>query len=107
MAHATTSQSRLPRRLATAFLAMCTLVPTLIVLTPAVAHAWELVRIVHVQYDSPFMGARDCNGVDVASGVVIPVTIDAIFLGDHSPTGPYATAGWSGGFGSSDDHFGT
>jgi streptogramin lyase len=109
MAHPPTSHStRLRRRrLATALLAVCTLSSTLIALTASAAHAWELIRIVNVQYGSPFDGARDCNGVDVASGVVIPVTIDAIFLGDHSPVGPYATAGWSGGFGSSDDHFGT
>ena len=72
------------------------------------AHAaGEFIIITGIHVGSPVMGTQDsCNGYVEHNVPVVPVTINAAFFGD-TPTGPYATALWSGGFGSSDDHFGT
>jgi streptogramin lyase len=63
----------------------------------------ELVIIDSVTFGSQL--ATNACGVSIA----LPVTIVATFITppDDEVTGPYAVAGWSGGFGSSDMHFGT
>ena len=72
------------------------------------AHAGgEFIIITGIHVGNPVMGTQDsCNGWVQHNDPVVPVTINAAFFGDD-PVGPYATATWSGGFGSSDDHFGT
>jgi streptogramin lyase len=72
------------------------------------AHAGGVfIVITGIHVGSPVMGTQDsCNGWVQHRDPVVPVTINAAFFGDD-PVGPYATAEWGGGFGSSDDHFGT
>jgi streptogramin lyase len=72
------------------------------------AHAGGVfIVITGIHVGSPVMGTQDsCNGWVQHNVPVVPVTINAAFFGDD-PVGPYATAEWGGGFGSSDDHFGT
>jgi streptogramin lyase len=72
------------------------------------AHAGGvLIVITGIHVGNPVMGTKDsCNGWVEHNVPVVPVTINAAFFGDD-PVGPYATAEWGGGFGSSDDHFGS
>ncbi|WP_310964358.1 IPT/TIG domain-containing protein [Nocardioides terrisoli] len=94
-----------------AVISLASAVATLLVPGPASAGgAAELVIIDSVKVGSPVMSTQDsCHGFVDHASPVIPVTIAATFImGNGSdPTGPYATATWSGGFGSWDDHFGT
>jgi streptogramin lyase len=59
--------------------------------------------------DSVTIGSQFATSACGSSRPVLPVKIVATFLTQPGvePTGPYATANWSGGFGSLDDHFGT
>lgn len=71
----------------------------------------EIVVIDGIHVGNPVMTTySDCEGF-VDQGVpVVPVTVEATFIkppDDPDPTGPYATAEWTGGYGSMDDHFGT
>src|SRR3954470_9610347 len=67
------------------------------------AHAGGVfIIITGIHVGSPVMGTEDsCNGWVQHNDPVVPVTINAAFIGDD-PVGPYATAEWGGGFGSSD-----
>lgn len=72
---------------------------------PAPAFAYELIIITGIHAGSPVMGTKDdCQGFVQHDHPVVPMTINAAFLGED-PTGPYATGEWDGGFGSWDDHF--
>jgi len=59
--------------------------------------------------DSVSVGQNLVQDACGGSGLTLPVTVVATFIPppDGEPVGPYATSSWSGGFGSSDDHFGT
>ena len=72
------------------------------------AHAGGVVIVITgIHVGNPVMGTQDsCNGWVEHQQPVVPVTINAAFFGDD-PVGPYATAEWTGGFGSWDDHFGS
>lgn len=71
----------------------------------------ELVVIDGIHVGNPVMTTySNCEGLVDNDVPVVPVTVEATFIkppDDPEPTGPYATAEWTGGYGSWDDHFGT
>lgn len=75
---------------------------------PAQAANTMLIVIGAINVGTPVMATKDsCNGYMEHRDPVVPVMIQASFFGDSDPVGPYATAEWDGGYGSSDHHFGT
>ena len=82
-------------------------------ITPAAADSafgGEVILIRSVTVGTPFLGGQStCQQYADKETTVLPVTIVATIIsppGDE-PVGPYATAGWNGGLGGYDDHFGS
>lgn len=70
----------------------------------------QAIVITSITVGNPVMTTKDdCNGYVNHGSPVVPLTVGATFVSadGSKPTGPYATGVWSGGYGSSDHHFGT
>lgn len=103
-----TASSALKRLLALLSATLAFLVGLAGLRVPADAANTMLIVIGGINVGTPVMATKDsCNGYMEHRDPVVPVTIQASFFGDQDPVGPYATAEWDGGFGSSDHHFGT